>query len=370
MKKPPPTSEVEILRSAMERLKQAIEGRASLEEFPPPVGVCMDASMGIVGLRVDHGGETRTCALYTKAIRLPGRFSQAVESLDRLRVEIARPRPPSSDQFDLIAIPHMPPKAAKMCRQQGLLFVDLCGNMYIDFPPWLLIDISGRPNVFRDHRPTGAFSKKGSRITRALLNRPSHRWRQVELSRVVRVSEGYTSKILQAMEADGFVRRQLGTVEVIDAEGLLESWRVRAKIRQGDRTTAFFWKGDRPNAEHRLALDLLSSELPDLKIALTGPSAANVLAPHADHRITGLYTSRSLTSEELASHGIELVDEGENLWLIVPRDDGVFDFLVPTEDGVPLVGAVQAYVDLWSFPGRVEEAAAVLLEKQILGHLR
>jgi len=370
MKKPPPSSEVEILRSCMKRLEEALRGRATLLEMPPIPGVFMDASMGIHGVKPEHGDDSQIALFYTKAIRLPGRFSHAVDSLDILREQAKKPRSPLSDQFDLIAIPHMPPKTADLCRQEGLNFIDLCGNMYIDIPPWLLIDISGRPNIFRDHRPTGAFSKKGSRITRALLNRPRHRWSQTELARVVRVSEGYTSKILQSLDAEGYVRRQVGRVELIDAEGLLESWRAHWKIRRSDRTTAFFWKGDRPDAEHRLALDILKSDLPDLQVALTGPSAANVLAPHADYRITGLYTSRALTSEELASHEIELVAEGENLWLIEPRDEGVFDFLVHTDDGVPVVGAVQAYVDLWSFPGRAEEAATVLREKHILGPLR
>lgn len=370
MKKPPPSSEVEILHTAMKRLEEALRGRATLHEMPPIPGVFMDASMGIIGVKPKHGDDSQIALFYTKAIRLPGRFSQAVDSLDVLREKASRPRSPITNQLDLIAIPHMPPKAADLCRREGLNFIDLCGNMYIDIPPWLLIDISGRPNIFRDHRPTGAFSKKGSRITRALLNRPKHRWSQVELARVVRVSEGYTSKILQALESDGYVRRLPGRVELIDAEGLLESWRTRWKIRQCDRVTAFFWKGDRPDAEHRLALDLVESGLPDLQVALTGPSAANIMAPHADYRITGLYTSRALSSEELANHEIQLVDEGENLWLIEPRDEGVFDFLDHTKDGVPYVGAVQAYVDLWSFPGRVEEAAIVLREQQILGHLR
>lgn len=247
----------------------------------------------------------------------------------------------------------------------------------------------GHPNRFQRHHISGAFSKKGSRLTRALLCRPDAAWVQRDLSSTVGLSEGYTSKVVQALEKEGHVRRTGGAIEVIDAEVLLDVWRTRSRIAPGDRMSAYFWGQTRQAAERQLAHHLAT--LPDLQFAFTGPSAAYELAPHADYRISGLYVSRPLTAEEMATHKIELVDEGSNLWLIVPKDRGVFQFGthadgMPGEGpfdyewnrdgdvvhdgimsaagratvGIPVVNAVQAYVDLHSFPGRAREAAEEL----------
>ena len=378
----------EILLRALQILKSALDSRAGLKR--------------VSGAGRRPGGSDATLEVVPSFKSDLDRQVLKIESVRfaspaRLRTIVSRmlDEVPSTSTKVLLAVPYMSPEAASVCRQAGALFIDLCGNRYLDLPPWLLIDVSGHPNQFQRHHISGAFSRKGSRVTRALLGRREPPWSQKELSRTVGLSEGYTSKIVGALEREGIVRRR-SSIEVIAPDELLEAWRMRSKIGLGDRTPAYFWGRARPAAEHLLAQQLAT--IPDLRFAFTGPSAAWELAPHADYRISGLYISRPLTEEELARHEIKLVDEGENLWLVVPKDEGVFQFGSRTvgrpgrgpffyewdpdgtvvrsgekngvglaEVGIPVVSAVQTYIDLWSFPGRSREAAEELKRKLIPG---
>ena len=382
--KPDLPMEDEILHRAIEILESILDGRARLKpvsdvhqrrgepeamlEVVPSFKIDMDRQVLMV--------ET---VRFASPARLRGILSRVMDEVSSPATRV------------LVAVPYMSPKAASECRQAGVQFIDLCGNRYLDLPPWLLIDVSGCPNLFQRHHISGAFSRKGSRITRALLGRRES-WSQKELSEGVRLSEGYTSKVIQALEKEGFVRRGRGSIEVIAPDALLDAWQARSKIGPGDRTLAYVWGQNRQEAERSLAQHLAT--IPDLQFAFTGPSAAYELAPHADYRISGLYISRPLTVQERTRHEIDLVNEGENLWLVVPRDEGVFQFGsraegMPgegpfcydwardgnvvhsgaasgtglTEVGIPIVNAVQAYVDLWSFPGRSREAAEELKRK-------
>ena len=385
--KPDLPMEDEILHRALQILESALDSRAGLKR--------------VSGAGRRPGGSDATLEVVPSFKSDLDRQVLKIESVRfaspaRLRTIVSRmlDEVPSTTRV-LLAVPYMSPEAASVCRQAGALFIDLCGNRYLDLPPWLLIDVSGRPNQFQRHHISGAFSRKGSRVTRALLGRREPPWSQKELSRTVGLSEGYTSKIVGALEREGIVRRR-SSIEVIAPDELLEAWRMRSKIGLGDRTPAYFWGRARPAAEHLLAQQLAT--IPDLRFAFTGPSAAWELAPHADYRISGLYISRPLTEEELARHEIKLVDEGENLWLVVPKDEGVFQFGSRAEGmpgegpfcynwirdgdvvysgattekglaevGIPVVSAVQAYIDLWSFPGRSREAAEELKRKLLTG---
>jgi hypothetical protein len=59
--------------------------------------------------------------------------------------------------------------------------------------------------------------------------------------------------------------------------------------------------------------------------------------------------------------GLRAVEQGENVWLVVPRDEGVFYRKV--ERGAWCVHPVQVYLDLLAHPERASEAAAHLREE-------
>ena len=96
----------------------------------------------------------------------------------------------------------------------------------------------------------------------------------------------------------------------------------------------------------------------DLKWAATGLAAAWQMTRYADFRLTTIFVSRPLFESETL--GFRPVLRGENVWLAVPKDDGVLYRAEPV-GGAVCVTPVQAYLDLLGHPERSQEAA---------GHLR
>ena len=62
--------------------------------------------------------------------------------------------------------------------------------------------------------------------------------------------------------------------------------------------------------------------------------------------------------------GLKEVASGANVTFLSPYDDGVFYGAIDV-NGIRIVSAVQAYLDLIGYRGRGEEAAGFLLEQVI-----
>ena len=75
----------------------------------------------------------------------------------------------------------------------------------------------------------------------------------------------------------------------------------------------------------------------------------------ADFRLTTLYLSHTLEDPEQLD--LRPVEKGANVWVVVPRDEGVF-FAGESIDGIRCVHPVQVYIDLLSQPERAKDAAA------------
>jgi hypothetical protein len=69
--------------------------------------------------------------------------------------------------------------------------------------------------------------------------------------------------------------------------------------------------------------------------------------------------------DELAhAMAFKKADSGANVHILMPRDRGVFDFQEEI-DGVPVVGVVQAFLDLQRDPARGQEAAEHLWQTKL-----
>jgi hypothetical protein len=93
--------------------------------------------------------------------------------------------------------------------------------------------------------------------------------------------------------------------------------------------------------------------------AATGLAGAWLLAPHAKFRLATMYVEHRPSREALARLGFQEEQRGANAWLVVPRDDGVFDG-VTERQGVPCAAPVQVLLDLKGHPERATEAADAL----------
>ena len=93
-----------------------------------------------------------------------------------------------------------------------------------------------------------------------------------------------------------------------------------------------------------------------------GLAGAWLLNPFAGFRLVVLYAAQTPSAEARQAVGFHQELPGENVWLVVPNDEGVFEGAAERE-GIRCVHPVQAYVDLKDHPERSAETAEQLRRK-------
>ena len=89
---------------------------------------------------------------------------------------------------------YISPRVAEMCREQNVSYLDSVGNWWVT-APGLFVHIAGRPNRPTVSRTVDPFSRKSSRIARALLTHPGKGWQVQQLAQQADVSLGLVSKV-------------------------------------------------------------------------------------------------------------------------------------------------------------------------------
>jgi len=272
----------------------------------------------------------------------------AIEQLQRLTAGA------EDGAIPLVVVPHMGEVGQSLCAERGIAWLDLSGNAVV-VAPGLHIHVEGRPNRFRRRgRPRSAFAPKSSRIARWLLMHPESALTQRELAKATGVDEGFTSRIVAELQKDGLVGRdEAGRVAVREPNVLLETWRADYDFAKHD-----IIRGHIPARSGDELLRKLDTALEAAAVehAATGLAGAWLLTHFAGFRLVTVLVRTMPPSELLDRLGFREEPRGANVWLVVPRDEGVFQG-AETRDGVRCAHPVQVYLDLRGHPERAREAA-------------
>lgn len=174
------------------------------------------------------------------------------------------------------------------------------------------------------------------------------------------MGEGYTSRIVAKLEVDGLILRESdGEVRVRDPDLLLEAWREDYDFFQHEIV-----RGHVAARSGGVLLDRLADKLSDERVehAATGLAAAWLLDRFAEFRIVSLYVQEPPPQHMLEDLGFRRNAPGENVWFVVPNDEGVFHG-AGIQDGVRCAHPVQVFLDLKAHPERADEAASWLRPK-------
>lgn len=216
----------------------------------------------------------------------------------------------------MLLVPFMTAAGIKTAASFGLNWVDLSGNAEIRGDQ-LYISVRSRPSRFVTRgRPSSPFAPKSSRVARTMLLDPNRWWRQNELAAATRSSAAHAS-------------------------------------------------GSGIELARELNRRLIDSGIRD---AFTGLAAAWLLDPFARFRLISLYIEGDphVVAERL---GLRLNEQGANVQVISPDDDGVFAGERDIEY-LPCVSLLQVYLDLQQLPERAGEAADNLHERGLWDALR
>ncbi len=275
-------------------------------------------------------------------------ISAAIEQVRRHASDVGRRAIP------LVAVPFMGPVGRQRCEEAQIAWLDLCGNARI-IAPGLRVLIEGQPNQFKSRgRPVSVFSPKSARIARWLLMHPHQPMTQREIATATGMDEGFTSRIVSRLGEDSLVVRESdGGVRPRDPDLLLDAWR-----EDYDFSKHQILRGHAAARSGEEALRLLARGLRGrrVKYAATGLAAAWLWTKFAGFRLVTIYLPNLPDPEVLDRLGFREEERGANVWLVVPKDEGVFQGTSEL-DGVTCVHPVQAYLDLKDQPERAKEAA-------------
>lgn len=260
----------------------------------------------------------------------------------------------------LLVVPYMGEVGRRLCAETGVCWLDLSGNAHL-VAPGLRVNIEGKPNQFkRPGRPRSLFAPKSARIARRLLLEPARAFTQRELARVSGLDEGFTSRIVRQLEAQRLVARESnGAVRVADFGALLDAWREAYDFSRHHIVRGHVAARSGDDALRQVSAQLGRS---GIEHAATGLAAAWRLEPFAGFRLVVLYVARIPSAEAREALGFQEESRGENVWLVVPNDEGVFHGAAE-RGGIRCVSPVQVYLDLKDHPERSAEAAEQLRQK-------
>ena len=241
------------------------------------------------------------------------------------------------------------------CAEYDVSWMDLSGNARI-VAPGLRILIEGKPNRYkRRGRPSTAFAPKSSRIARWLLMHPDDPLTQRELARATGTDEGHTSRVVgKLLEDDLIVRTDGGAVLPRDPDLLLDAWQEVYDFNRHHVVRGHIAARSGDVLLHRLVAGLNRTSVPH---AVTGLAAAWCLNRLSAFRTVTVYLGQELSSEIAADLSFREDDRGANVWLVAPKDEGVFHGASTTNEGIVCVHPVQAWLDLRAQPERAEAAA-------------
>ncbi len=338
-------------KTALEELPKVLESlldvpASSLRPQPgsPFQGLDLEADFGPHVLAVEYKSSGDAASV-----------ARAIEQLKRYLDD-------EGDQriLPLVVVPYLGATARRLCLEAGVGCVDLSGNAEIT-APGLRVLVEGKPNRFkRPGRPGTVFSPKSSRLVRWLLLHPSRAFTQRELAQTTGLDEGYVSKIVRRLLADGLViRSESGAIQARDPLLLLEAWREEYQFSKHRIV-----KGHLPARSGEALMYSVADALAgpeSLQYAVTGLAAAWLYARFAAFRTLMLYVPDP-PGRLIHALGFQEEERGANVWLAVPNDEGVFAGS-SVIDGVRAVSLVQAYLDLKAGLERSEEAAEELKER-------
>jgi hypothetical protein len=261
--------------------------------------------------------------------------------------------------YPVVAAPYITNDTARLCKQNGVGYIDLAGNCFLNFDQ-VYIERENYPNPAIEKRLVrSVFSPKSSRILRVMLNNAKRSWQVQELAKQANVSLGLASRVKERL-LDLEYATESGKSIILSRPGeLLEQWSNNYSFLK-NKVYDYFSFDEPKQSERKLSGYCDQREIP---YALTLFSGAALVAPFTRYTRGFVYVSKDI--KQVADFlGLKEVSSGPNFSILEPYDEGVF-YGSRQIDDIRVASNVQIYLDLMGFKGRGEEAAKFLFEQRI-----
>jgi hypothetical protein len=268
----------------------------------------------------------------------------------------------------LVCAPTISARVAELCREQHVSYLDAVGNCRL-VAPGLFLYVSGHPNRRAAVKSAvDPFSTKSSRIVRTLLSSPDKGWQVQQLAQQTDVSLGLASKVAKSLLEEAYLEKRHRLLYLRDPAKLLQAWAARYRPRV--RRLPLFALARTAETEARIAAWCREN---GVAYALTQLAAAWRSSPLVRYDKSVVYIDHKVESEGnlkalLGTIDAREVDTGASCTLWITTDPAVFTDAREV-NGINVVSPLQLYLDLKALPGRGEDAAQEILEKELHGLL-
>jgi hypothetical protein len=271
---------------------------------------------------------------------------------------LLRARQTLPDAYPVFYAPYVSPKAAAVCREAGVNYLDAAGNCSLALDG-VYVERVGHPNPNVGQRGLRSlYYPKAERVLRVFLNHPKRNWMLQDLAAEANVSLGHAHKVKEKLLDLEWAAQDANGLRVVEPIEMLNSWAANYDFAR-NKAHAFYGL-DVPETERRLAeacRDL------GIRCALTQFSGASRVAPHVRYLRATAYVD--VQHDEVARRlGLRPVSSGANVLLLQPYDEGVY-YEARTVGTSTVVSNAQLYLDLIGSPMRGAEAAAHILQQEI-----
>jgi hypothetical protein len=270
----------------------------------------------------------------------------------QLRNQLAHHGPGSLPVF---IAPYLSAEARALCRDEKVGFLDLEGNARLVFDGVFIERLVPTIPVAARRELKSLFKPKSARVLRVLLGDPKRAWRVAELADAAQVSFGHVSNVRSALIDNEWARLSEKGLVLSKPDDLLDSWRDEYEPsvarREGFYTTLHGTSFD--DAARRV----LGTKSTSGQIAFASFSAAQWLAPYGRTGTHYFYAEDDAVDRLRRGLKLAPAQKGENVVVMVPKDNGLFRDVVEPVSGAVCTSPVQTYLDLAQAGERGREAA-------------
>ena len=270
---------------------------------------------------------------------------------------------PGDRAVPVLAAPYLSPERQALCREAGVYFMDLSGNVLIAYRNFYVERI-GFPNKYPEKRQKRSpFSDKASLILREILKDPMRPWGIRELAEKIRLDPGYVSRMARSLSESGYAARAGGKLAIRSPREILDDWVRAYDLKRNEHHRLFMLAPDVASILRRLC----KIDVPrEVEYALSVQAGSGLVAPHAVYKEVHMYI-RDGEGIEFFKNKMDLkdTDQGANLVLMIPYYKHSVFYDSREVKALRVVSDIQLYLDLYGYPVRGKEQAEHLYDNRL-----